>query len=67
MIADCHGAWGCIDILHNNVGVSLAGGDAPVEDITADAFDRVTSINLRGMVLACKHAVADHARAARAA
>ncbi len=54
-IADCRSAWGRIDILHNNVGVSLAGGDAPVEDITADAFDRVTSINLRGMVLACKH------------
>jgi NAD(P)-dependent dehydrogenase (short-subunit alcohol dehydrogenase family) len=57
MIADCHGAWGRIDILHNNVGVSLAGGDAPIEDITADAFDRVTSINLRGMVLACKYAL----------
>src|SRR5580765_1104059 len=57
MVADCHAAWGRIDILHNNVGVSLAGGDAPVEDITADAFDRVTSINLRGMVLACKHAL----------
>jgi len=58
MIADCHRMWlGRIDILHNNVGVSLAGGDAPVEDITVDAFDRVTSINLRGMVLACKHAL----------
>ena len=57
MIADCLGAFGRIDVLHNNVGVSLAGGDAPVEDITADAFDRVTSINLRGMVLACKHAL----------
>ena len=55
MVADCHDAWGRIDILHNNVGVSLAGGDAPVEEIAADAFDRVTSINLRGMVLACKH------------
>ena len=57
MIADCLGAFGRINVLHNNVGVSLAGGDAPVEDITADAFDRVTSINLRGMVLACKHAL----------
>ena len=57
MVADCHAAWGRIDILHNNVGVSLAGGDAPVEEITADAFDRVTSINLRGMVLACKYAL----------
>ena len=34
-----------------------AGGDAPVEDITDEVFDRVTSINLRGMVLACKHAL----------
>lgn len=46
---------GRIDILHNNVGISIAGGDARVEDIDVDAFDRVTRINLRGMVLACKH------------
>jgi NAD(P)-dependent dehydrogenase (short-subunit alcohol dehydrogenase family) len=57
MIADCHGAFGRIDVLHNNVGVSLAGGDAPVDEITAEAFDRVTAINLRGMVLACKYAL----------
>ena len=49
--------WGRLDILHNNVGVSLAGGDAVLEEITADAFDRVTAINLRSMVLACKHAI----------
>src|SRR5450759_2711012 len=28
MVADAHARWGRIDILHNNVGVSLAGGDA---------------------------------------
>src|SRR5665647_396695 len=28
MVADAHSRWGRIDILHNNVGVSLAGGDA---------------------------------------
>jgi NAD(P)-dependent dehydrogenase (short-subunit alcohol dehydrogenase family) len=44
-----------IDILHNNVGVSLAAGDSPVADITSDAFDLVTATNLRGMVLTCKH------------
>ncbi len=49
--------WQRIDILHNNVGVSLAGGDAPVEDIDADAFDHLVQVNLRGMVLACKHAL----------
>src|SRR5215510_4959014 len=27
MVAEAMGRWGRIDILHNNVGVSLAGGD----------------------------------------
>lgn len=56
-------AWDGIDILHNNVGVSVAGGDAPVEEIEAVVFDRLVNINLRGMVLACKH-VLPHMRAA---
>ncbi len=47
--------WGRIDILHYNVGLSIAGGDAPATEITAEAFDRIVAINLRGMVLACKH------------
>ncbi len=55
MIADCTDKWGRIDILHNNVGFSLAGGDAVIEDITVEAFDRVTAVNLRGMVITCKH------------
>jgi NAD(P)-dependent dehydrogenase (short-subunit alcohol dehydrogenase family) len=46
---------GAIDILHNNVGVSLAAGDSPIADITCDAFDRVMAVNLRGMVMTCKH------------
>jgi NAD(P)-dependent dehydrogenase (short-subunit alcohol dehydrogenase family) len=55
MIAGCTEKWGRIDILHNNVGFSLAGGDAVIEDITIEAFDRVTAVNLRGMVMTCKH------------
>ncbi len=50
--------FGRIDVLHNNVGTSLAGGDAPIEDITADTFDTVTAVNLRGMVMTCKHVLA---------
>ena len=53
----CVDHWGRLDILHNNVGVSLTGGDAVVTEITTEAFDRVTAINLRSMVLACKHAL----------
>ena len=47
--------WGRIDVLHNNVGVSLAGGDANPLEITEEAFDRVNAINLRGTIMACKH------------
>ena len=55
--------WQRVDILHNNVGVSIAGGDARVEDITSEAFDRLIEINLRSMVFACKFAL-PHMRAA---
>src|SRR5207237_2095993 len=49
--------WGRIDILHNNVGVSVGGGDKPIEELTEEAFDRVCAINLRGTIMACKHAL----------
>ena len=47
--------WGRVDILHNNVGLSLAGGDANPLEITESAFDRISAINLRGTIMACKH------------
>src|SRR5271169_2500750 len=47
--------WGRIDILHNNVGVSIAGGDKPLDELTEAVFDRVSAINLRGTIMACKH------------
>jgi NAD(P)-dependent dehydrogenase (short-subunit alcohol dehydrogenase family) len=55
MIGEAKKRWGRIDILHYNVGVSIAGGDASPTEITEDAFDRVVAINLRGVVMACKH------------
>lgn len=57
MTRTCLDHWGRIDILHNNVGVSLAGGDAPITEIEADAFARITAINLQSMVLTCKHVI----------
>ena len=55
MVADAMTRWGRIDILHNNVGVSIAGGDAVLADLTVENFDRVVAINLRGTIMACKH------------
>jgi NAD(P)-dependent dehydrogenase (short-subunit alcohol dehydrogenase family) len=49
--------WGRLDILHNNVGVSVGGGDRPLDELTEEAFDRVSAINLRGTIMACKHAI----------
>lgn len=56
-IAEAVRRWGRLDILHYNVGVSIAGGDAPPEEITEEAFDRITAINLRGFVMSVKHAL----------
>ena len=56
-IAAAKARWGRIDILHYNVGVSIAGGDASPTEITEEAFYRVIAINLRGAVMACKHVI----------
>lgn len=56
------GEWERIDVLHNNVGISIAGGDAVVEEIEADAFDHLVHVNLRGMVLTCKHTLPEMRR-----
>lgn len=55
MVAKCKAEWGRIDILHYNVGISLAGGDAGATEITEAAFDLIMTVNLRGNVMACKH------------
>jgi NAD(P)-dependent dehydrogenase (short-subunit alcohol dehydrogenase family) len=57
MVADAMQRWGRIDILHNNVGVSLAGGDAELLAITEEAFDRCVAINLKSCILAAKHVI----------
>jgi NAD(P)-dependent dehydrogenase (short-subunit alcohol dehydrogenase family) len=55
MVEAARQRWGRIDVLHYNVGVSIAGGDAPLAEITEAAFDRIATINLRGAIMACKH------------
>ncbi|HEX3650353.1 MAG TPA: SDR family NAD(P)-dependent oxidoreductase, partial [Pseudonocardiaceae bacterium] len=52
LFADTVREYGRIDVLHNNVGVSISGGDAPITEITVDAFDHITAVNLRSMVFA---------------
>ena len=47
--------FGQIDILHNNVGISIAGGDAEVTEIKSHNFDQIIALNLKSMIFACKY------------
>ena len=57
LIAAALERFGRIDILHNNVGASLALGDAVATDLTEEAFDRSVAVNLKATWLTCKHAL----------
>jgi NAD(P)-dependent dehydrogenase (short-subunit alcohol dehydrogenase family) len=60
----CLGAFGRIDVLHNNVGIASLGG--PVELGEAE-WDRVTDVNLKSVYLTCKYVLPHMERAARGA
>ena len=57
MVEEVAKRWGRLDILHNNVGVSLAGGDAELLSITEQAIDNCIAINLKSCILAAKYAI----------
>ncbi len=56
-IEACLARFGRLDILHNNVGISVEGGDAPITEIETEAFDRIVAVNLRSVVYACKYSL----------
>jgi len=53
MAAECVRAFGRIDILHNNAGIT-GGGGGPVET-AEETWDRVLAVNLKAMFLTCKY------------
>jgi NAD(P)-dependent dehydrogenase (short-subunit alcohol dehydrogenase family) len=57
LIAEAVKRFGYIHILHNNVGASIALGDARADEITVEAFDRSFAVNLKSAWLAAKHAL----------
>jgi NAD(P)-dependent dehydrogenase (short-subunit alcohol dehydrogenase family) len=54
MVEACLAAFGRVDVLHNNVGVTVPGG--PVE-LAEEQWDRLMRINVKSMFLTCKHAL----------
>src|SRR5260370_29094097 len=47
--------FGYVDILHNNVGASIALGDAPADTMTVAAFDRSFAVNFKTAWLPATH------------
>jgi NAD(P)-dependent dehydrogenase (short-subunit alcohol dehydrogenase family) len=45
-------AYGRVDVLHNNVGIG--GGDDEILSLTEAAWDRIMSVNLKGMFLSSR-------------
>jgi NAD(P)-dependent dehydrogenase (short-subunit alcohol dehydrogenase family) len=54
MVEACRKRFGRIDILHNNVGGSAAGG---VAEMSAETFDRQMQYNLKSVFLACHYVI----------
>lgn len=50
-------AFGRLDIMFNNVGIPTPRLGALLEDHTAEDFERLASVNFRGVFFGCKHAV----------
>jgi NAD(P)-dependent dehydrogenase (short-subunit alcohol dehydrogenase family) len=60
MIATTLVTYGGLDILHNNaaaLGPASPGRDMDIASMDVDVWDRTMAVNLRGVMLGCKHAI----------
>jgi NAD(P)-dependent dehydrogenase (short-subunit alcohol dehydrogenase family) len=53
LVRSCVESWGQVDVLHNNVGIG--GGDAGPAHIEEAMWDEIMAVNLKSVVLPCKH------------
>ena len=53
VVAEAQSAFGRIDVLHNNIGMSR--GDRATPDLALESWDRIMDLNIRSMFLMCKH------------
>ncbi|MCU1451977.1 MAG: short-chain dehydrogenase/reductase [Acidimicrobiales bacterium] len=61
MIGATVDAFGRLDILHNNaaaMGDDVLGRDLDLVEMSVEVWDTTMAVNLRGPMLACKHAIA---------
>ncbi len=57
LVSGLHAAYGRIDVLINNAGVALP--QTPVQDVRAEDWDRLFSVNVRGMYLMTRAVLPD--------
>jgi 3-oxoacyl-[acyl-carrier protein] reductase len=55
MISDARKAWGRIDVLVNNAGITHL--PKPLEEVTEDEFDRVLAVNAKSVYLTAREVV----------
>ena len=60
IVAQTINAWGRLDILVNNVGITGPRGNAL--EVDADAWDRAMRVNVASMMLMAKHAIPEMVR-----
>ena len=46
-----------VDVLVNNAAVASREADGPITEVTDEAYEFLTGVNLRGPMYACKHAI----------
>jgi NAD(P)-dependent dehydrogenase (short-subunit alcohol dehydrogenase family) len=55
LVGTCVERYRRLDVLHNNVGIG--GGDAGPAHLREEDWDRIMSVNLKSVILPCKHAL----------
>lgn len=55
LLAEAIERWGRLDVLFNNAGMGMA---KPIDQVSGAEFDQLFAVNVKGVYLGCKHALA---------